>query len=133
MWQCKTFIKILYQENMLCPSLVPALPAFDRSQFTIREESALDLMPADTLDLPFTSITAAVNDDIATHAFLRRSEELVLSQSLLKGGEEDTSGTSDGREEAKEVERLEGVLRMMEAEHAQEVEKLQASLSGVVS
>ncbi|XP_070180710.1 centromere-associated protein E-like [Littorina saxatilis] len=106
-------------------SFFPALPAFDRSQFTIREESALDLMPADTLDLPFTSITAAVNDDIATHAFLRRSEELVLSQSLLKGGEEDTSGTSDGREEAKEVERLEGVLRMMEAEHAQEVEKLQ--------
>lgn len=108
-------------------STVPTLPPVDCSQVTIREEVTFDLPPGECLDLPFSSISPSHNNDSKARAFLRKSEELVLSQSLLKGAgsEEESPRAFCSKEQAEEVERLEEVIRLMEVEHAEQVEKLQ--------
>lgn len=115
------------QKINLILSTVPTLPPFDYSQVTIREETTYDLAQGECLDLPFTSISPSHNDDSKVRAFLRKSEELVLSQSLLKGAgvDEESRRESNSKVQAEEVERLEEVIRLMEREHAEEVEKLQ--------
>ena len=116
------------KQAILILSTVPTLQPFNQSQVVIREETALDdLVQAGACNLPFTSISPSYSDDLKAQDFLRRSDEFALSKSLLTGlgDDEESRPMFENQEQEEPAQRLEEVIGMMEAQHAEEVERLQ--------
>ncbi|KAL8593228.1 hypothetical protein ACOMHN_009883 [Nucella lapillus] len=111
-------------------SYFPSLAAAPHASVTIHEETDndLELTRSEDFNLAFTNISVfgANNDDSKTKAFLRKSEELASSDCLLAvpGGSEETWRLSSSKDLEDEVERLEEVVRVMEAQHVEEMERL---------